>query len=305
MRTPQNWPEISQLAVKLGVSPADDPLCIVNWCLERVARWVQEVGGVQSSGQLEALICQKLATSVEEIHSEADFARLEAKFASLGRDFIFAGLRGLFRPSVFGALIRRSNAHTDDLAQFVAVVDCRGAKANRRWFTKWHELAHRLTTHADVPVIQFREAHSPIEKLVDEVASHLGFYPPLMRKALADLGAAQSGLNFECVEKVQACFEGASFHATLLACVREFPKPVSYLEGVRGCQRLEITRILSSKAVVPDPTLDFLTTQGGVLDRLLDSEDYTQIQQAYPQGVFQAKKVPDRAYGIFTWGTAP
>jgi hypothetical protein len=305
MKTLENCSEIRDLAAKLGVSAAVNPQGIVDWCLARVAGWVQEVGGVQSSGQLEALICQKLATSVEEIHSEADFARLEAKFAHLGRDLVFAGLRGLFRPSVFGALIRRSNSHAGDLAQFVAVVDCRGVKANRRWFTRWHELAHRLTTHADLPVIQFREAHSPIEKLVDEVASHLGFYPPLMRKALADIGAWQSSLSFECVEKVQAFFDGASFHATLLACVREFPHPVTYLEVIRGSQRLEITRMLSSKAVVSDPSIDFLTTQGGVLDSLLDSEDYTQIRQAYPQGLFQARKVPDRAYGIFTWGQTP
>ena len=84
--------------------------------------------------------------------------------------------------------------------------------------------------------------------------------------------------------------------------MREFTTKVTYLEAVQGCQRLEVTRKLSSKAVVSDPPVDFLTTQGGVLNSLLDSEDYTQIQQAYPQGVFQGRKVPGRAYGVFSWG---
>ena len=295
-------PEIHDLATKLGLSSPSSAQCIVQFCMNRVDDWVQEAGGVQSSGQLEALICQKLATSVEEIHSEADFARLGAKFALMGRDLVFAGLKSVFRPSVFGALIRRSNAHAGDLAQFVAVVDCRGAKANRSWFTKWHELAHRLSTHADRPVIEFREAQSPIESLVDEIASRIGFYPPLLKKALAEANEGKERLTFALVEKVREFFAGASFHATLLACVREYSNPVTYLEVIRGSQRLEVTRILSSKAVVSDPSVDFLTTQDGVLNSLLDSEDYTQIQQAYPQGVFQGRKVPGRAYGVFSWG---
>jgi hypothetical protein len=305
MKTLHNCPEISHLAAKLGVSPADNPQGIVDWCLERVTGWVQEAGGVQSSGQLEALICQKLATSVEEIHSEADFDRLGAKFALMGRDLVFAGLKSVFRPSVFGALIRRSNAHVDDSGKYVAVIDCRGAKANRSWFTKWHELAHRLTTHADEPVIVFREAQSLIENLVDEVASRIGFYPPLLKKALAEANEGKERLTFALVEKVREFFAGASFHATLLACVREFSGPVTYVEVISAEDGPEITRLFSSAATLPTVDFDFVTCQGGDLDQLLRSADFNQVVNVFPEGVFEGKKVPDRAYGIFSWGVTP
>ena len=82
--------------------------------------------------QLKAVICKKLATSVEEIPYEAAVDRIEAKFASMWRDLVFSGLRGLLWPSVYGALIRRTNAHVGDLVKIVPLVGCRKDKSGDR-----------------------------------------------------------------------------------------------------------------------------------------------------------------------------
>ena len=65
---------------------------------------------------------------------------------------MFATMRIKFDDSenpTYGALVRRKNTTPDDLDRWVAVIDCRGDKLARRFFTRWHEIAHRLTTHAD------------------------------------------------------------------------------------------------------------------------------------------------------------
>ena len=60
----------------------------------------------------------------------------------------------------------------------MAVIDCRGGKLARRFFTRWHEIAHRLTTHADRGDEEpaYRSEHDPIERMMDEIAGHVGFY---------------------------------------------------------------------------------------------------------------------------------
>ena len=50
----------------------------------------------------------------------------------------------------YGALVQRRNAGPTDPDRFVAVIDSRGGKLARRFFTRWHEIAHRLTTDADM-----------------------------------------------------------------------------------------------------------------------------------------------------------
>jgi len=80
--------------------------------------------------QLPARICQKSAICVEKIHSDPDFARLEAKFGHLVRDLVFAGPVGVFAQSVCRALNRRSNGHLIDLGNLVALVGCRKPKVS-------------------------------------------------------------------------------------------------------------------------------------------------------------------------------
>ena len=62
--------------------------------------------------------------------------------------------------------MKRKNVADDAPDRFVAVIDCRGSKLARRFFTRWHEIAHRLTTHADQGATEpaYRSEQDPIER---------------------------------------------------------------------------------------------------------------------------------------------
>ena len=57
---------------------------------------------------------------------------------------IFATLEQELSEDVFAITYRRNNGEYWE-REFVSVIDSRGSKASRVYFTKWHELAHLLT----------------------------------------------------------------------------------------------------------------------------------------------------------------
>ena len=176
--------EIVDLAADLGLAGAANPVdAILRHCRSRIDRWVAEAGGVTTIGQLEALVTQRLQMVFEEIRSDADFDRIKEQYARAKKDPVFATMRFRFDDAenpTFGALVKRKNVADDAPDRFVAVIDCRGSKLARRFFTRWHEIAHRLTTHADQGAAEpaYRSEHDPIERMMDEIAGHVGFYGP-------------------------------------------------------------------------------------------------------------------------------
>jgi hypothetical protein len=175
---------------------------------------------------------------VEEIHTDDDFDRLTTKYARGLGEYVFAGLRARFDdPEIptFGVLIQRINADYLGHDRFVAVVDCReestGEKYARRYFTKWHEVAHRMTTHRIPADPAYRAEDDPIETLVDAVASELGFYEPFLSPALQEAIGQANWLTFEMIESIiERVFPEASFQATLFACMRLIDTPMVYVE---------------------------------------------------------------------------
>ena len=190
-------------------------------------------------GQLEALVTQRLQMVFEEIRSDADFDRIKEQYARAKKDPVFATMRFRFDDAenpTYGALVRR-NVGDDAPDRFVAVIDCRGGKLARRFFTRWHEIAHRLTTHADQGVQEpaYRSEHDPIERMMDEIAGHVGFYGPFFEPVFQAAHAGKALLTFETVKAVlDGGFPEASFQATLNACAKRLPTPVVYLEAALG-----------------------------------------------------------------------
>ena len=170
---------------------------ILRHCRTRIDRWVAEAGGVTTIGQLEALVTQRLQMVFEEIRSDADFDRIKEQYARAKKDPVFATMRvRIQQPDnpTYGMLVRRKNAADDAPDRFVAVIDCRGGKLARRFFTRWHEIAHRMTTHADHGEQEpaYRSEHDPIERMMDEIAGHVGFYGPFFEPVFQG-GARRQG----------------------------------------------------------------------------------------------------------------
>jgi hypothetical protein len=175
---------------------------------------------------------------VEEIRSEDDFARLTDHYARQKGDYVFAGLRARFddlENPAFGVLIQRNGARDDAPDQYVAVIDARtefsDEKFARRYFTKWHEIAHRMTTHCFPADPIFRSDEDPIETLMDAIASELAFYEPFLEPALQEVLSNANWITFEMIESIiDRVFPEASFQATLFATMRVLPTPMVYLE---------------------------------------------------------------------------
>ena len=233
--------EVADLAATLGLAGAADPVdAILRHCRTRIDRWVREAGGVASIADLEALVTGKLQMVFEEVRSDADFDRIREQYARAKKDPVFAAMRLKFEDGdnpTYGALVKRKNAAPDAPDRYVAVIDCRGRKLARRFFTRWHEVGHRLTTHADGGATEpgYRSEHDPIERMMDEIAGHVGFYGPLFDPVFQAAHGGKALLTFETVQGViVGGFAEASFQATLNACTRKLPTPVIYLEAALG-----------------------------------------------------------------------
>jgi hypothetical protein len=247
--------EIIDLAKELGVGAAATVDGILGYCRGCIDGWVADAGGVTGIDALETLVTKRLQMVFEEIRSDNDFDRLTEVYARGKKEFVFAGMRSKFDDDdnlTFGALVQRRNAGPSDLDRFVAVIDCRGNKLARRFFTRWHEIAHRLTTHADMPEPVYRSEHDPIERMMDEIAGHVGFYEPLFQPAYQRASEGKPLLKFGTVEAIiSGAFPAASFQATLYACTRRLTTPVVYLEAALAHKK-EVKRRLSTPSLFGD-----------------------------------------------------
>ena len=145
--------EVISLADDLGLAVHDNPVnAIIDFCLQRIQGWVKTAGNITTIVDLERLVTQRLQLVFEEIRSDSDFDRIEEMYAAGKRDLVFATMRFRFNDAdnpTYGILIRRDNVNADAPDLYVAVIDCRGKKLARRFFTRWHEIAHRLTMADD------------------------------------------------------------------------------------------------------------------------------------------------------------
>jgi hypothetical protein len=248
-------PEIIDLAAELGVAGSAPVERILDHCRRRIDGWVAEAGGVTAIDALEALVARRLQMVFEEVRADEDFDRLTEVYARAKREFVFAGMRSKFDDDAnptYGALVQRRHAGDDDPDKFVAVIDCRGYKLARRFFTRWHEIAHRLTTHCDQPEPVYRSEHDPIERLMDEIAAHVGFYDQIFAPAFRQAVGGNRLLTFGAVEAViERAFPTASFQATLFACARRLKTPVLYLEAALAHKK-DVKRRLTTPSMFGD-----------------------------------------------------
>lgn len=262
MISPSDSPEIKELARSLGVIAEDPFRGTISACVAMVERWIEQSGGFGKSGlnsvdAFQRLVTSRLSLAIEEIHSESDFDRLTSFYAMERGEFVFAGLRARFDDGdneTFGALIRRCNLGHESEERYVAVIDCRGDKYARRYFTRWHEIAHRMTTHSDALGDELEFEGEAIEVLMDAIASELGFFETFLKPAIETVFGSENWLTFEMIEQIICkVFPEASFQSTLFACMRSSAMPMVYVE-LAG-DPLVFTKILPNQAAQADGLL--------------------------------------------------
>lgn len=221
--------DVVALARELGLR--GDPVeAVVRFCEEKIGLWAADFDAVESVAALEQLVADHLQLIFEEVCSDDDLDRIIAKYVAQG-EYVFATLRDELDPATFGLTIKRK--HWEPVAgdKYVAVIDCRGEKAARQFFTRWHEIAHLLVLEKELDAPVRRSAHDPIERLMDEIAGRVGFYEPLFGPVFAREHTKRL-LELKTVEAIRNAYcDKASFQSTLFACHRRMKSPVVYIEA--------------------------------------------------------------------------
>jgi hypothetical protein len=236
-REPSSEPAIIEIAGKLGLAGAINPSsAIIEGCQMKAAAFMAEYGGCENSEELLAICAQKLGTRfvvIETLEGLDAFVR-----ASLSRKEIhFATVESEFERGVLGITFRLRHPHAWE-SPFVSVIDARGERRHRAWFTKWHELGH-LFILGSSSRSSFCRTHTPDlmrdpeEALVDRIAGACAFHPALVRPL------AEGALSFQKLDIVRnrLCPE-ASIQSSEIGILQAWPTPCILVEcrwaGRRG-----------------------------------------------------------------------
>ena len=177
---------------------------------------------------LDRIICDKLNMVIHEIWNDDELRELSHKYAQ--EEPVFGALAMELNPDTYGILYQRTTISPSGEFQYVAFIDCRGFKAAKRWFTRWHEIAHRLTMVQQF-AMPFRRTSvtlmekDPEEKLMDTIAGEIGFFEPIFHPVLeTEIRNGGGELTFLIAENIRGQFSpDASFHSTLNACAARLP----------------------------------------------------------------------------------
>jgi hypothetical protein len=230
--------KIHALASDLGIKPSGDPVReIVRFCGKRIRRFLRDFPDCATLAELLDLAASKLGTKFEEIHSDEELDEVRVRYSRQGEK-AFASLHEELPAQVFGVTFRRTARKAWELP-FVSVIDCRGEKRFRSYYTKWHELGHLLIL-TDQMRLTFRRTHfgledkGPEEALVDVIAGEFGFLPDLVRPL------AKGQPSFDGIEDIRAklCPE-ASQQASLIGIAKAWPTPCILLQAQLALKRGE------------------------------------------------------------------
>jgi hypothetical protein len=231
-------PQIWRLAADLGLPSSASPSRRIR---DMVMKRIRQIATKFRCASLEDLLpaaAAELDTIFQEIHSDQDLRQFQLRYAVKGEQ-AFANLHeDLDGAGDYAITIRRARREKWE-PQFVSVIDCRGDKRYRSYFSKWHELAHLLTLTPQMRFV-FRRTHAegsirdPEETLMDAIAADVGFLPEFLA------GHAASEISFEGIWQIRdaSCPE-ASVQAATIGIVKALPVPCLLIEGKLALRKHE------------------------------------------------------------------
>ena len=233
--------QIHTLAHDLGLPRSSAPCQQIVKRVERRIREISRKFECETLGSLLLATANEVGTRFREIHTDEDLETLAKEFAAKG-ELIFGNLpNDLSRTDDFGITIALHKQKPWE-QPFMSVIDCRGDKRYRAYFTKWHELAHLLTLTPQMRLV-FRRSHSredslnPEEKLMDVIASAAGFLPDFFP------ASASGELSFEAIAEIKEEFcPESSLQAATIGIVKAFPAPCILLQAEMGLKKSEAAR---------------------------------------------------------------
>ena len=165
---------VLDIAHGLGMPASADPVAyLITYCRRLVDRWVRDYGP-RSLGELLSTAAAKIGVIIEEVHQDWDLQEISQRYLAQ-REGSFARIASELDQRTFALAIRLRRPRNG--CSHVAVIDCRGSKHARRWFSILHEIVHLMLN----PQLEldFRrttaESKDPVEAMIDKIAGELAF----------------------------------------------------------------------------------------------------------------------------------
>jgi Zn-dependent peptidase ImmA (M78 family) len=214
------------------IDPEDDGFneAVVSTCLDKVAPIIADASSA-SGEEILSTLGNHFSVRFEEVRTQADIDRLEQKYLQGQRELGFAQLQAeLANPSVDALLFQRQKAEEHDNDKWVAVLNLQQTES-RSFFNRAHELSHRI---AEPPqgLLPFKrhgmERTEPIERLMDQIAAELAFFPDVFVPLVEDRQGDQ--LTFALINELKNQFAASSsVLAAANSVVNAWPKPACCL----------------------------------------------------------------------------
>jgi hypothetical protein len=222
-------PKVVQLAKDLGLNWRGDCLAELRDCALAQVDVIRRDSPIpiHDLDALRLIVADKFRVRLEFIRDDGDVDRIAAEYSDFHPLLRHRLVLEFVRGTTEGITLERDE-WDPRVFRYLAVVDARGDRAARAYFTAWHELAHLLVQPAQLPFPGFRRTppliereKDPIESVVDHIAGRVAFYPPFFGPPLQRAVTDHGGLNFAALEAARdAAAPTASLFATAMGSIQ-------------------------------------------------------------------------------------
>jgi hypothetical protein len=223
----------------------------VNHIERIVAGWPEPISTLDD---LLPIVADRLSVCLEYIRRDQDVEDIAGRRAAYAPGMFKLLQHEFLRSSSEGLLIEHQAPQAGDRL-FLAIVDARGTRSYREFFTSWHEIAHVLTT-PDQREFKLRRrtppwkeiVKDPVESAIDGIAGIIGFYRPLFLPVLARHTAQAGCLTFQAIEAALAeVAQRASFYSGSLAAIRLTEEPTCFARAEFFLKPAEARKVASGQ----------------------------------------------------------
>jgi hypothetical protein len=253
--------ELARVAKNLGLPiRRDTESVIIEHCRAQMDEWVKLNGKPKTLTELMDLFASSLDMEFFEVHHDEDLESL-FKRIPIRREPVLARLLSELDDSTDALTIRRNKCEAWE-RRFLAVVNCKGRHSKRAFFSKWHELTHRILDGQQLRMA-FRKTKvnrpEPEEVLVDRVAAKLAYYPEIFKPIVTQELTATGTITFDGVDRIrEEIAPEASLQSTAIACFPYCRRAVSFIICSLGYKReleKKMANNQSSMFALPEPEL--------------------------------------------------
>jgi hypothetical protein len=232
--------EVIKIAADLDLQGHDPVRAIMSHCDNQVESWLAKFPTPTTLIAFHKIITDRLNIHHVVVATDEELDALVREQTSRG-EVIFHTLKDEFAQGTQAITFKLAHA-VRGMKKHLAVVDGRGDRAPRVYFSKRHEDSHILTLSPHQLSFVFRRTHlrraNAEEALMDKIAGRLAFYPLLFQPQLHRLQRRYGRPCLQLVEDLQqsVCPE-ASYTATAIATIEQNELPALLIDARYSAKR--------------------------------------------------------------------